>query len=816
MSTTIERPTAEPAEDETPGQRGRRRKILEALAGPALISLSVLVALRGFALQPLLTNQHPDILAFWLPRFSFLGRSLASGHVPLWNPFEFTGARFAADPQAGWLYAPAMVFFSWLSPGAAMRAFIVFNPLLAGLGLYAFLRKESLHRAAATAGGLSLAMMMTASEVAISMPFAGALAWTTIVLLGASGYRQSVLLSRRLLWLALAAFAWSQVANAHMSHGLGICTLLVGSYLVATGFAAVRTGELGAWRAVARTAGFLAFLPLASLAVLLPRLDYIATSSLHAGYDAITTPLRKAAGASDRPIMTNGVWSGWPFAFGAAPGAYAGAVMLLAVPLALRARSRRALVWAFGGALALTYLLMMNALVTAGWFRAVVLKVPYGDVYLHNPGRLRYLWLVALPVLGAAGIQGLIERPVARRDALRWLGAGVALFLIAPLALGAHPVRLIVLLIGISAAVPAYLALAARHRRGAIAVVAVLAVELLASAFYSQVYQGGTIYLGLESGDHPNLMPQVMRWPAVPEDLFLTPNRFVDILRGQEGRYLTWVQPAADYEKGYLFTQRPRDWPALEMERGTLFGVADVLGYNPVQPVRYWSYIRAADQLSVFYNASILNEPSLEDIRLLGVRYLIVPHGHEPTVPGRVVATVAGYDLVEVYGWEPRASVVAAWTVAPSPVAALHDSLQPGFDPARLAVVEHDPGITQSPRAQPGTATYQELRPEDVVVTVHATAPSIVVVRNNYDPGWSATVDGAPASVLATDEFRQGVAVGAGDHVVRLTFRDPSIGTGLRDSAIVWGLLALAIVAALSHERRRRPLTRREPDDLLA
>ena len=142
--------------------------------------------------------------------------------------------------------------------------------------------------------------------------------------------------------------------------------------------------------------------------------------------------------------------------------------------------------------------------------------------------------------------------------------------------------------------------------------------------------------------------------------------------------------------------------------------------------------------------------------------------------------------------------------------------MQPGFDPARLAVVEHDPGITQSPRAQPGTATYQELRPEDVVVTVHATVPSIVVVRNNYDPGWSATVDGAPATVLATDEFRQGVAVGAGDHVVRLTFRDPSIGKGLRDSAIVWGLLALGIGAALVRERRRRPLRRREPGDLLA
>ena len=54
------------------------------------------------------------------------------------------GYRFAADPQSGWLYAPPMLLFSTLSPGLALRSFIVFNPLLAGLGLFAFLRMESI------------------------------------------------------------------------------------------------------------------------------------------------------------------------------------------------------------------------------------------------------------------------------------------------------------------------------------------------------------------------------------------------------------------------------------------------------------------------------------------------------------------------------------------------------------------------------------------------------------------------------------------------------------------------------------------------
>ncbi len=767
MSATIEQSAIGPDRAETPGQVARGLRLLAVIAGPALIVLSVIIALRGFVLTPSLTNQHPDILAFWLPRFSFLGRSLSSGHVPLWNPFEFTGARFAADPQGGWLYLPAMAFFSWLSPGAAMRAFIAFNPMLAGLGLYAFLRKDSLHRAAATAAGLSLAMIMSASVIAISMPFAGTLAWTPLVLLGASGYRQSLLLSRRLMWLALAALAWSQVASAHMSHGLTICTLLVTAYVLAGAIGSVRAGQLSWQRAAARAAGFIAFLPLASLAVLLPHLDYIGTSSLGSGYNAVLLPLQRAAGIQERAISTNGVWSSWPIAFASAPGAYAGATILLASLLALRSRTHRMLVWAFGGSLVLVYILMLNVLVTAGWFRTIILELPYGDVYLHNPGRLRYLAMVAIPVLGGVGIQGLIERPMSRIEARKWLGAGVGLFLFLPLVAGAHPIRFLLVAVAMAAAVPALLALAGGRRGALLAVVGVLAVELMAGALWSQAYTGGTTHVGLESGEHPNLIPQPLRWPNVPEADFLEPNRFVDILRGQPDRYLTWVQPAANFEKGYLFTQRPVDWPALQMERGTLFGISDVLGYNPVQPIRYWAYIRATNPNSVYYNASIITEPSLQDIRLLGVRYLILPHGHDPTVPGRVVATQDGYDMIEVLGWQPRASVVPSWTVEPDPAAALKAVLQPDFDPGRTAVLEQNPPITQVPGALPGTVTYTESGPENVRMQVHANAPSLVVVRNNDGSGWNATVDGKPTPVLETDAFRQGIPVSAGDHEVR-------------------------------------------------
>jgi hypothetical protein len=782
------------------------RRAAAACAGPALIVVLVLVALRGFAFHPLLTNDHPDLLSFWLPRLGFLGRSLASGHVPLWNPFEMIGYRFAADPQSGFLYVPAMTLFSVLQPGAALRALIVLNPLLAGLGLYGFLRVERLSRLAATAGGLALAMAMATSELAISMPFAGFLAWTTVVLLGASGYRQAGRWSRRLLWLALAAFGWSQVANAHMSHGLVMCTLLVAAYLSAYAVADVRAGSTRGWPTAGRVLLFLAVLPLAGLPVLIPRLAFIGSSSLHVGYDALGEPLKETANLQERPIATNGVWAAWPLAFGMTPGAYLGAALLLAVPLAVRPARWRPLVWGVGGAFALTWILMLNAVVAAGWFRALMTHLPFGDVYLHNPGRLRYLACLALPILGAVGLQGLRDAPLSPRRCAGWIGGGVAVLVLLPLAFGAEPVRLVLFPVAVLIAAPVLYALATRRWRwAAVGVVAVLAVELTASAIVSSGYRGGTVFTGLEAGAHPNLVPQPLRYPDLPEADYLRPNRFVELLRERDERYLTWAPPAAYFEKGYLFAQRPQDWPALAMERGTLFGVRDALGYNPVQLLRYWTYIRATNRLDVFYNAAVISNPSLEDVRLMGIRYLIVPRGTAgQTLPGRVVARADDYELLEVYGWEPRVSVVTEWTIVEHPVDALREVLRPGFDPGRVAVLEADPGIAPSPGVAPTVARAVEVTPEDVRIRVDATAPAIVVVRNTYDPGWSATVDGRPTAVIATDHLIQGVPVPAGSHEVRLRYRDPDVGRGLAAGAAVWLLLGTAIVVATVVERRTR------------
>src|SRR5438552_8411243 len=251
------------------------RRVLPAIAGPTLIVALVLFAMRGFVFRNALSDQHPDILAFWLPRWCFLGQSLRAGHVPVWNPLQFAGVPFAADPQSGWLYAPVMALFtafggSAAGCGAALRAFIVLQPLLAGLGLYWFLRTEGLRRVAATAGGASLAMLIASSNVGLSLPFDAMLAWTPFVLVGAARYLRATTWPARLGWLALAAFAWGQVASAHMSHGLAMCSLTVLVYVIARSVWMSRRGELAVPAAAFLVAGLAAFLVLSNAAIFVP------------------------------------------------------------------------------------------------------------------------------------------------------------------------------------------------------------------------------------------------------------------------------------------------------------------------------------------------------------------------------------------------------------------------------------------------------------------------------------------------------------------------------------------------------------------
>ncbi|HYT29153.1 MAG TPA: YfhO family protein, partial [Actinomycetota bacterium] len=790
-------------------------------AGPLLITLAVLVVLRGFWLGARLTNQQLDILGFWLPHWCAMGRGLAAGHIPTWLSNQFGGVPFASDPQSGWMYLPVMGMFASMSCARAMELFIVLQPILAGLGLYWFFRHEGVGRPAATIGGLALALPIAGSNVALSMPFAGTLAWTSLSLAGASGFLWARTTVGRVGWLAFTGFAWSQIAAAHMTDGLLIGTAVLGLYVVARSIAQVRSGERRGRSAVAAAVGLFAVLPVLSAAALIPRLALIPRTSIGLGYRELGRLSNQLSGHYQLPpLAIRGMGPWWATAFARGPGAYVGAVTILVLPLALASRRWRWPSIAFLLIAVAGWVLNLDRLIGSPTIRRLAVRLGIGELWLRDPGRFRYQLLLAFAALAGYGVQAWLDRPAGdRRTALRrlwWFGPVVVVFVLGPLLAGAPAHLYLLFAAGAAYAIP-LLVLAARGQTWApVALAGLLAVELCVAGVAGQYGPIPTPEAGgLTLFYNPGLTAAFakLRDPPIHPATYLTLGSIGRAMiaarrSGDLGRYFTFDERIArGSSRGFLSHQAPRVWPAYENGRSILFGLEEIQGYSPIQLDRYWRLVRASDPTPIFYNSATFQSANPALIRLFGVRWVIVPTNQGP--PGPLPPTVpcpsptasdcsvrppvlqAHESLWSLYREpdpEPRASVVFDWRFVP-PATGLFAVLQPAFDPARRAIVEQPAarGAPSPEAASPGprgTADYAEPTPEHAVITVRATAPGLLLIRNPYDPNWRATVDGSPAAVFPADYLMQGVWVPAGTHVVDLTYQDRRIGQGLLVSAV--------------------------------
>ena len=758
-----------------PSDESRLRSGLSHLAavwgGPLLILAANLTVLHDLAFGGMLPNQRADVLAFWLPNQCFLEASLNAGSIPGWNPWVMAGVPFAADPQSGWMYLPSMISAVLLPCEAAIRWQIVFHPILAGLGLYWFLREEGLSREAATLGGLAMSLGISASEGLLHF-FAPSLAWTTVLLGATARFLRASPLASRFGWGAVAALAWGQVAAAFLSHGLVLGTLAFIVYW----FARMAVAGRRQLPAMVLAGGVLLVSFLAvNLAVLLPRLAYLPRTTLGLGYDGLGALASEISGS---PVSflhpENGTGLSWPLRFAIWPGPYMGAV-LLAVSLAgWWSRRHRYIVVAMSAFGALTYFLALRT--SAEWVAGALQSAPLADFYLSQPARWIYGLFLALPILGAVGVEAWQASSSWRRRILMGV-PGVVLWIALPILIGVPQTRpwSLAALSGLG-----IIALVASGWRPALLATlpAVTALELLVGAVAGQ--ETGKEIVPIQTRDpgwrrlanlvEPNLQPSA----------YFAESPMIQTLRvSGVGRYIGLVRRPSDYVDRW----RREDRALLNNQRGVLFGVEDAQGYNPVQLRPYWTLVRLATRTPVEYNLGVLTNPPAAALDLLQVTWVLGRVG-EPPLEGLTPTVSEGKWVLYRRAAPPRASVFTDWTIVPEEDRALETVLERDPDSADVLVLQRDPGIRPSGRpGETGTAHYQPLGTQDAQVIVRAPAASVVLVRNAYDRHWQATVDGRPSTVLRAEYMLQAIPVPRGDHTIVLRYRDPWIVRGLVGSA---------------------------------
>jgi hypothetical protein len=126
------------------------------------------------------------------------------------------------------------------------------------------------------------------------------------------------------------------------------------------------------------------------------------------------------------------------------------------------------------------------------------------------------------------------------------------------------------------------------------------------------------------------------------------------------------------------------------------------------------------------------------------------------------------------------------------------------LDPAATALVEGCDRCLRADEPGPaGSAGPVRWGASSATVPVVAERDAVLVLSQAWAPGWTATVDGAPAPVVRVDGVVQGVPVPPGDHVVELRHVPPGLLTGAAVSALT--LLALLALSARSRATAARP-----------
>lgn len=117
------------------------------------------------------------------------------------------------------------------------------------------------------------------------------------------------------------------------------------------------------------------------------------------------------------------------------------------------------------------------------------------------------------------------------------------------------------------------------------------------------------------------------------------------------------------------------------------------------------------------------------------------------------------------------------------------------WEPRRTALVEAPPGVELQAGAGEGRVEFVKREPNRVELRTASAAPSVLVLSENHYPGWRAEVDGRAVETMRVDYNLRGVALPAGAHEVRFTYRPKSALLGL--------LVSLATLVALLLWRRQ-------------
>jgi hypothetical protein len=249
--------------------------------------------------------------------------------------------------------------------------------------------------------------------------------------------------------------------------------------------------------------------------------------------------------------------------------------------------------------------------------------------------------------------------------------------------------------------------------------------------------------------------------------------------------------------------------------------IEDARGYDPPILKRYNRLWRreispeypdlTSTLISLFLQVPKIDERRLRSLRLLGVTNLLAPPASAQTPPEGLdtpgltrVYNGPDAQVFHVDGALPRTFVAGAQQTVDGGEAALNAVTSPSLDARNVVVTERRlASVADSGTAPAGTARITGYEPDRVAIDANLTRPGVVVLGDNWYPGWKAKVDGRPVDVERVDYVMRGTSVGRGHHRIEYSYEPVSWRIGWIISLL--SLLGLAGAVVIERRRAGRP-----------
>ena len=773
-----------------------------------LLGLVVCFFYKELFLGVIISNR--DLWQYFYPLWNFTVQSMKSGHIPLWNPYLYSGHPHLASLETHVFYPPSIILY--LMPfDRAFTVVLVFHVFLAGVGVYFFAREW----------GLKISSSLVA---AITFMFGGYLVSTIAV--------ANTLCSVAWFPVAFTFFAKALKGDTRSAllTSVTLCLMFLGGDPSVYYSAAWIFFFYALWRVVTEPAGlrsrpnavahtgtvlitvFAVSLLLMSFQ-LFPFLE-LATRSYRVSMDSIwktfqSLPLKDCAdllfpGFFEKNFSVKTYFSTQLWLESVYVGAFS---VFLGIAALFGRRRKEAIFLVLLSALSIVLALGKNTPVYG-----LLFKIVPGLSLIRFPIRFFFIGSFCLAVLSGAGYDAYLDRlddaRAARPRRTRWLIITALLASLAALVLATwfwpafrrargcllfRPglncgldmralspegfVNLIRFMIFFSiGSLIAWLGAQRNTRR-----------ILAHSAFISLIFLD---FFTMTSGIHGTSDSATFR--------AATPN--IEYLTRDKSLFRFHVSPKTLSERAFLpeedvYLERLRDKDSLWGNWPMVHHLYSTQGYDPLELKDYLEFVNIISTSSRPSETNLLN--------LLNVKYIITTGDLNDDRFSLVNVSFARiYENRDVL---PRAFLVRDFTVCAREADMARRLQSKDFDPRDELLLEAPPPFAEDGRAQRNAPQDRveivQYSPDEILIDAAVAAPQFLVMSEQYYPGWKAFIDGRSATLYKANRIMRAVyLMTPGHHRIRFIFSPFSFKLGSAISMIT----GLAVMILIARNGRRR------------